>query len=624
MLARRRWPAWLLALTVGLAAVLPLLSRGPSCGQDFDFHLQSWLAVHAAWHARLWAPHWVAGANYGAGELRFVFYPPLSWLLGAGLGVVLPWAWVPAAFTGVCFAGAAGAMQRVARDWCSPTAAALAGVLYALSPYLLFTGYERAAYGELLAGVWMPLLLGALLAARLPVGRAAVLLAALWYTNAPAGVVGCYLMLFTVLWRGAEQWAGPRDARPRRVLAELARGAAALGLGCGLAADYLLPAWYEQRFVSIARAVGPGMRVEDSFLFGRTGEAYHDQVLRTASWIVVWIVAVALAAGVVVLVKRLRGETGVASLPAELWGESRQSRSPAAFLLALVGLCGLLQLRWSDWIWHLLPEFAFLQFPWRLMLPVGAAGALLVGMALGRAKARLRDDYAPWSASSDGAPRRPRRRLRAALALAGALYAVGLVAWAAQTRYQPCDEEDNVQAQLALPGSGPGFEGTDEYAAAGSDNGEIQRGLPRVRLLRSPDAEEGDDSAADAANPTWRQDPQAAVSGTVRVEQWGPERFTVRLHPDADPDANAFAVLRLERFPAWRVLLNGAPCAAACVAREDGLLTVHVPAGRWTTIEARYRATGDVWLGRAVSLISLTALLLLLWLGWPRASTQLS
>ena len=44
-------------------------------------------------------PHWVASANYGAGEPRFVFYPPLSWMLGAMLGVMLPWTWTPIAFT---------------------------------------------------------------------------------------------------------------------------------------------------------------------------------------------------------------------------------------------------------------------------------------------------------------------------------------------------------------------------------------------------------------------------------------------------------------------------------------------------------------------------------------------
>src|ERR1700734_2729235 len=87
---RQRWS--LLLASVGIA-VLPLAWRGTSCGHDFDFHLESWMEVVRQWHQGLLYPHWAASANYGAGEPRFVFYPPLSWLLGAALGAALPWTW---------------------------------------------------------------------------------------------------------------------------------------------------------------------------------------------------------------------------------------------------------------------------------------------------------------------------------------------------------------------------------------------------------------------------------------------------------------------------------------------------------------------------------------------------
>ena len=608
--------------------------RGPSCGQDFDFHLQSWLAVRGAWQSGLLAPHWVAGANYGAGEPRFVFYPPLSWLLGALLGIVLPWSWAPAAFTGLCVAGAVAAMHRVASEFCSEGSAWLAAVVYAVSPYLLFTGYERAAYGELLAAVWMPLLLGALLAPRLPVGRVGVLLALLWYTNAPAGVMGCYLVLLAAVWgAGAASWRRQGWVVLRGAGAEFARSAGALALGCALAADYLVPAWYEQRFVSIQRAVGPGMRVEDSFLFGHTGEPYHDQVLRTASWIVVATLAAGLLVAGALLVRWYRDRAA----GEDAGGAAGSQRRAVALLAALAGVCGLLQLQGSDPVWRGLPELGFLQFPWRLMLPVSAAAALLAGMAVGqRDKKQLpgRERYLIPQSDSDSEPfvsekaRRERvgQRMRAGLAVCAVVYAAALVSWAAGTRWQACDEQDRVSAQLVLPG---GFEGTDEYAAAGSDNGEIQQGLAQVRLLRSADAEEGDDSGsgAAAANPVWKPEPGAAVRGAVQVQRWGPERFAVRVRPDAeptiDPDAklqagespsarrDAFAVLRLERSPAWRVLVNGAACGSACVVREDGLVTVQVPAGRWSLLDVRYRTTEDVWVGRGVSVL---AVLLLGWL----------
>ena len=80
----------LLLAVVGIA-VLPLAWRGTSCGQDFDFHLQNWQELVAHWQHGAIYPHWAESANYLAGEPRFVFYPPLSWILGGLLGAILPW-----------------------------------------------------------------------------------------------------------------------------------------------------------------------------------------------------------------------------------------------------------------------------------------------------------------------------------------------------------------------------------------------------------------------------------------------------------------------------------------------------------------------------------------------------
>jgi uncharacterized membrane protein len=83
-------------------AIVPLAFRGTSCGQDFDFHLQSWMEAAQQWRDGILYPHWVASANYGAGEPRFVFYPPFSWTLGAFLGTIFPWTWTPIAFNALC------------------------------------------------------------------------------------------------------------------------------------------------------------------------------------------------------------------------------------------------------------------------------------------------------------------------------------------------------------------------------------------------------------------------------------------------------------------------------------------------------------------------------------------
>ncbi|HUD99817.1 MAG TPA: hypothetical protein VMR62_09605, partial [Bryobacteraceae bacterium] len=75
-------------LVAALVATGPQLFLGNSCGHDFDFHLVSWLDAQQCWREGIVYPHWSPSANFGAGEPRFIFYPPLSWMLGAALGLV--------------------------------------------------------------------------------------------------------------------------------------------------------------------------------------------------------------------------------------------------------------------------------------------------------------------------------------------------------------------------------------------------------------------------------------------------------------------------------------------------------------------------------------------------------
>ncbi|MFZ0394637.1 MAG: hypothetical protein WAL73_12320, partial [Terracidiphilus sp.] len=101
----RNWAGFAVVLAAAALAVAPLLVRGPSCGHDFDFHLVSWMDALASWRHGILYPHWTPSPNFGAGEARFVFYPPLTWMLGAALGSALPWTLVPAALTFLLLAG---------------------------------------------------------------------------------------------------------------------------------------------------------------------------------------------------------------------------------------------------------------------------------------------------------------------------------------------------------------------------------------------------------------------------------------------------------------------------------------------------------------------------------------
>src|SRR5712672_643040 len=157
---RDRLPYLLIPLAAFLATI-PLLINGCSCGHDFDFHLLNWLEAARQFTQGNPHPHWAYTPAYNAGEPRFVFYPPLSWTLGAILGLLFPWPWTPILYTWLALTAAGFALHRLARDFATPTAALIAAMVYTVNPYMLFTAYERTAYAELLAAAFIPLLLQA-------------------------------------------------------------------------------------------------------------------------------------------------------------------------------------------------------------------------------------------------------------------------------------------------------------------------------------------------------------------------------------------------------------------------------------------------------------------------------
>ncbi len=283
--SRAQWLSLAALLCTTLAATGLLLARGPSCGHDFDFHFVSWLEVARAWHSGLLYPHWAQSANFGAGEPRFIFYPPASWMLGAALGAIFGWQAAPWLFTAICLFCAGLAMRRFAEEWLTPVAATAAACLYIANPYMLFVAYERTAYGELMAAALFPLLLSFAVRPLPPIAALAATITGIWLMNAPSGVMACYALLWIALLRLVfeRQWRAPL------------RMAASTAIGLALAGFYLVPAAHQEHWVEIARAIGPDMRFQDSFLFHHTGEPFHDTVLHTASILACILLAVAFA-----------------------------------------------------------------------------------------------------------------------------------------------------------------------------------------------------------------------------------------------------------------------------------------------------------------------------------------
>jgi hypothetical protein len=538
----------LLIAGTALLAVGTLIVRGNTCGHDFDFHLLSWMEVARAWHAGLFYPYWIQDANYGAGEPRLIFYPPVSWLLGSLLGTVFGWHVAPVLFVLLALSAAGSSMYLLAREWAPPDAAAFAACLYMVNPYAMFVTYERSALGELLAGAWLPFMVLFALRRRSSVAPLGLSVAALWLTNSPAAVMGSYLLAILAL----GMWIAERKPWPAL------RATGGMALGLGLAAFYIVPAAYEQRWVQIERAITPGMRVQDSFLFAHTANDFHNQVLKTASWIFV-------------------GEIVVGAIVAYLAWRKRADGSARVLLSATLPIFLLLQLPVSDVIWKFTPHLRFLQFPWRWLLPLSVVICVLAAMALGASLAKS-----------------VRTRL-----LSFAMILV-LAIGSGWMFFQPCDDEDAVGPQVAAFHQGGGTQGTDEYTPVGVDNASVQQGLPLVRVLRDADDDAANSTAGD--NPDWRAGDPGSVAARVEAKALNAEHWILSL---STPESG-YAVLRLMDYPSWQVSVDGRQVTSR-LHRKDGLMTVPVTTGSHT-ISVQWSATRDVVAGRILSAFALLGL----------------
>ena len=557
--AQSRLVVLLLLIAAATAVVSPMFFLGNASGHDFGFHLASWLDVAGQWHEGILYPRWAEWANWGFGEPRFVFYPPASWMLGTALGTALPWRMAPGVFIWLTLILAGVGMWRLARDWLPGPQAAAAAVLFAVNPYHLVVVYYRSDFAELLASALLPLMLwGALRVVHegwRGVPALATLLALIWLSNAPAAVVATYSLSLLL----AVGCMVRRTARP------LFPGGVAMGAGLALAAFYIFPAAYEQRWIQIKEVLAQNLRPERNFIFTRAS----DPEFVLFNWKVSGIaLGVMMMAGIAaVFAARRRRE-----FP-ELWW----------MLLVLGAASVLLMFPPTNLLWADLPELRYVQFPWRWLVPLGAVYAFFVAAAMGRSRR-------PWVWC-------------AILGLIIAATATAIVrdAW--------WDSED-IPVLAESIRSGHGYEGTDEYAPLGCD----RYSLPGSDTLLTDDGTPQIPSTSDgAAVPTPRiaeldaekKKGVPAKNARLHIEVWTAER---RVFTEKTDRPGKLAV-RLINYPAWDIRVDGRSAKPELLAKTAQLV-LSLPAGAHR-VEISFRRTWDRAAGAAISAFSALGLLAL-------------
>jgi hypothetical protein len=696
------YPHWRALLLIPIAVLLtihPLLIHGPSCGQDLGFHIQSWLDAASQLRQGHY-PHWDTTAAWNAGEPRFLFYPPLSWLLGAILTLIFPISLCPTLFIAIAFFASGLTFYKLASEFASPNAALIASTLYLANPYMLFTAFERSALAELLAAAWIPLLLLAALSRRPTIRGIAIPLALLWLTNAPAAVIGSYALALIATLRVLQTLiASPRLSSRPEPDPELVEGAGAversqhstqratpsqasakiqypkslapatirypepLGsgligsqkeggfspwgklfrtapesplrlaltylagtlLGLTLPAFYLLPAAYERRFIQVAMAIIPNLRYQDNFLFTHTADAAHNAVNHTISTLALTLLIVTTL--LVLTFFATRKKPAILTLSSPKGQRSRRacpegsrrnpeelhatntassfstttpkpaSLAPTVALLTLT--IALLLTPFSTPIWQHLPNLAYIQFPWRLLILLTPILALTIALLLD-----TRSNLGAPCLASETWVRRVPSSLVTALTL---ILPLTLSAISYRLYHQSFDPTNNPATLSQLFTTHHGFPPTDEYTPTQADNDPLRTTNPAYWLAHAPnDPAPNTLPTAAELNPNVNTD-DTPIPPNQTLSTHAPHHLTLTLIQPS------LLVLNLRDYPNWQ-LTNTHENSLNMdhprhIARNDGLIAISIPAGQ-STIDITWHRTLDEQLGLALSAFSLMAVAL--------------
>jgi hypothetical protein len=223
-------------------------------------------------------------------------------------------------------------------------------------------------------------------------------------------------------------------------------------------------------------------------------------------------------------------------------------------LLAWAVVCSVLMFPVTALIWRFLPKLEFMQFPWRWLLCLSMIFAIFVTASMRQ-----------WW-------------MRVAIYAVGVLVIVGAWHRIQQPWWDNAADLREMQDNMA---DRVGYEGTDEYTPVGADPSAIDKNANDV-------------TASGTAN------------AAIHIIQWNAESksFTAEM-PAADQLG-----LRLFRYPAWKVTVNGRAVKPG-ERPETGQILVPVDAGM-NRVQITFRRTWDRTAGAWIS--DLTAWCLLLWI----------
>lgn len=435
-------------IVVAIASTLPFFYAAggelPQAG-DLIIHWPRMLMFDEALRSGVWYPRWLGGMNYGYGAATTMFYAPfVYYALSAAHALLGDW---PRSVEAVAVMAAIGSVTTLyfyARSVMSRAASAVAALLYLLLPYRLIDLYHRGALAELIAFVWMPLVVQ-MFGSSIKRPRAskiifgAIAFALLLITHPPVAYAFsvAFAIFAAVLAVRSKSW------RPA------VAGGLIVALGSALSAFYWLPAIVEVGYVnqSITDLFDQNKGYVTSLI---TGSVFEKLI--AATFIVTGVLFLFLAA-----LARSNKRYDIKNSPLD-------QHACGWTAVGLVSIFMILPI--ADPLTRLMPGISGMAFVWRWLAVTSLATSVLAGAAVERTLALNRR----------GGEKTGRARIQELLAAA---LAAGAVAFGVIS----CARASNLRLQFVAPAD---YVEQDFTPAGAPGIDELPRNAPLQMVSNSP------------------------------------------------------------------------------------------------------------------------------------------
>lgn len=385
----------LIISVIGVLSCWGILQQGLYRTADAQAHHYYWLnELDRFIHQGEFYPRWATEFAYGHGNAVFNFYAPAARYFGeifvlAGMAAGTAY---QAMLVCVTVIGGIG-FYLAARHFLNGPGATVAALAYIFNPYRLSNIYQRGSMAEAVAFGILPFLwiaLNHLLNLEYS-RRKALLLGAGSYALLVLShqLTGFFTIIFLVapyvglnlLWL---LWQEKKKANWTLAIQSLGQRlfwvGLALGLGVGLSAFYLLPAFGETGSIWVGNYTryDPGNMMVDLGNYQRLGDwVAHIEKQKTPIPYLENLAWIGISHFVLAGLGLLFSFVPFKGRKRPLWPVGL-----AGFMLVL--LLGM-QLQFMAFFWENVPFMRFIEFPWRLLIFVGLFAPLLIGFLFERA-----------------------------------------------------------------------------------------------------------------------------------------------------------------------------------------------------------------------------------------------